>query len=44
MTGPFDLIFVDLDFAAYRPVVELILDRQLLAWNGIILVDNGKIA
>ena len=43
MTEPFDLIFVDLEFPAYRPVVEQILDRGLLAEDGIILVDNGML-
>ena len=42
MAEPFDIIFVDLDFTAYRPIVEQILDRGLLAKDGIILVDNGK--
>jgi predicted O-methyltransferase YrrM len=41
MTGPFDIIFVDLEFSAYRPIVEQILDRGLLAEDGFILVDNG---
>ena len=42
MAGPFDLVFVDIEFSAYRPVVEKILDKNLLATNGIILVDNGE--
>lgn len=41
MTGPFDLIFLDLEFSAYRPIIEQILNRGLLAEDGIILVDNG---
>lgn len=41
MTEPFDLIFVDLEFSAYCPTVRQILDRGLLAKDGIILVDNG---
>ncbi|CAI7592951.1 unnamed protein product [Penicillium viridicatum] len=40
MTGPFDLIFVDLEFSAYCPIIEQILNRGLLAEDGIILVDN----
>ncbi|OIW29125.1 S-adenosyl-L-methionine-dependent methyltransferase [Coniochaeta ligniaria NRRL 30616] len=40
LAGPFDLVFVDLEFSAYRPIVGQILDRGLLADNGIILVDN----
>ncbi|KXT18078.1 hypothetical protein AC579_4530 [Pseudocercospora musae] len=37
---PFDIIFVDLEFSAYKPIVSKILDRNLLAHNGVILVDN----
>jgi len=40
MTEPFDIIFIDLEFSAYRPIVECILDRGLLSKNGVILVDN----
>jgi predicted O-methyltransferase YrrM len=38
---PFDLIFVDLEFSMYKPIVSQILDRGLLTSGGIILVDNG---
>jgi len=41
MTEPFDIIFVDMEFSSYRSVVEQILDKGLLASDGIILVDNG---
>lgn len=37
---PFDLVFVDLEFSAYRAIVEQILDRGLLANNSTMLVDN----
>ncbi|EME80878.1 uncharacterized protein MYCFIDRAFT_189246 [Pseudocercospora fijiensis CIRAD86] len=37
---PFDIIFVDLEFSAYKPIVSKILDRGLLAQGGVILVDN----
>lgn len=40
LTEPFDIIFVDLEFSAYRPVVEQVLGRRLLTQRGIILVDN----
>ncbi|KAI4216247.1 MAG: hypothetical protein LQ351_001257 [Letrouitia transgressa] len=39
----FDIIFVDLEFSAYRPIVEQILDSKLLREDAIILVDNGKL-
>lgn len=42
-TESFDLIFVDVDFSAYLPLVKQILDQNLLATRGIILVDNGAI-
>lgn len=42
LTDPFDIIFVDIEFSAYRPIVEQILDQGLLTERGIILVDNGE--
>ncbi|KAK5628335.1 hypothetical protein RRF57_004050 [Xylaria bambusicola] len=40
LTGSFDLIFVDLEFSAYKPIVAQILARGLLDEQGIMLVDN----
>ncbi|KAI1353075.1 S-adenosyl-L-methionine-dependent methyltransferase [Xylaria sp. FL0043] len=37
---PFDLIFIDLEFSAYRPILSKILENKLLRENGVILVDN----
>ncbi|KAI0434085.1 S-adenosyl-L-methionine-dependent methyltransferase [Xylaria sp. FL1042] len=37
---PFDLIFVDLEFSAYRLIVGKILENKLLQEGGVILVDN----
>lgn len=42
MEGSFDLIFLDSAFESYKPIVEIILARELLSKRGIILVDNGK--
>jgi predicted O-methyltransferase YrrM len=42
MKEPFDMIFVDLEFSCYLPIVKQIIDRGLLAPGGVILVDNGK--
>lgn len=42
MEGSFDLIFLDSAFETYKPIVEIILARELLSKRGIILVDNGK--
>ncbi|KAH7378293.1 S-adenosyl-L-methionine-dependent methyltransferase [Pyrenochaeta sp. MPI-SDFR-AT-0127] len=41
LTGTFDVVFVDIAFDAYQDTVRAVLDLQLLAPDGIILVDNG---
>ena len=41
MSVPFDIIFVDLEFSAYRPIVDQILRKKLLTQDGVILIDNG---
>lgn len=40
LTGTFDVVFVDIAFDAYQDTVRAVLDLQLLAPDGIILVDN----
>jgi hypothetical protein len=39
--APFDIIYVDARKAEYIEYVEIILERQLLAENGIILADDS---
>ena len=34
---------MDVEFSAYLPILELIMNRGLLAKDGIILVDNGEL-
>ncbi len=41
LTGTFDIIFVDANKDGYESYVKTILDKKLLAPNGIILCDNG---
>ncbi|KAG8162604.1 hypothetical protein KVR01_008369 [Diaporthe batatas] len=40
LSGEFDLVFVDMAFGAYLPTVQVLLERKILAPNGVILVDN----
>jgi caffeoyl-CoA O-methyltransferase len=39
-TPPFDLVFVDADKAGYLGYLDLVLDRGLLAADGVVVVDN----
>lgn len=43
LTGKFDIIFVDIAFDAYEDTVRTVLDNELLAPDGVILVDNGRL-
>lgn len=38
--GPFDIIFIDCDKQDYIELYDMIMDRKLLAQDGIILADN----
>jgi predicted O-methyltransferase YrrM len=38
--GPFDIIFVDADKQDYIEFYDLIMERRLLAQDGIIVADN----
>jgi O-methyltransferase len=38
--GPFDIIFIDCDKHDYIELYDMIMDRKLLAQDGIILADN----
>ena len=40
MHGPFDIIFIDADKKDYIEYYDMIMDRKLLAQDGIILADN----
>lgn len=42
LTGTFDIIFVDANKDGYLGYVKAILDRRLLAPNGVIVCDNGE--
>lgn len=43
LTGEFDIIFVDANKEGYEGYVKQILDKKLLAPNGFIMCDNGKL-
>jgi caffeoyl-CoA O-methyltransferase len=38
--GPFDIIFIDADKKDYIEFYDMIMERKLLAQDGIILADN----
>lgn len=38
--GPFDIIFIDADKKDYVEIYDMIMERRLLAQDGIILADN----
>ena len=38
--GPFDIIFIDADKKDYIEFYDMIMERRLLAQDGIILADN----
>jgi len=42
LNGQFDLVFVDMAFGAYLSTIQVLLERKLLAPDGVILVDNGE--
>lgn len=42
LTGTFDIIFVDANKDRYQGYVKQILDKKLLAKDGLIMADNGK--
>ena len=42
-TGTFDIIFVDADKEGYEGYVRTVLDRKLLARDGVIICDNGNL-
>ncbi len=42
LEGAFDLIFMDSNPEEYPLYFDMILERQLLAPKGIIVVDNGR--
>lgn len=44
LSGVFDIVFVDADKEGYEGYVKHVLDRKLLAPNGIIICDNGKLS
>lgn len=39
-TGPFDLIFLDANKPCHRTCYEIIMSRNLLAPNGVLVIDN----
>lgn len=41
--GPFDIIFIDADKENYIEYFDMIMERKLLAPDGIILADNGTL-
>lgn len=38
--GPYDIIFIDADKKDYVEIYDMIMERKLLAQDGIILADN----
>lgn len=42
VSGGFDIVFVDADKEGYEDYVKTVLDRKLLAQNGVIICDNGE--
>ncbi|KAH8714827.1 hypothetical protein GQ44DRAFT_730556 [Phaeosphaeriaceae sp. PMI808] len=42
MNEPFDIIFVDLEFSTYLRIVRQVLNQNLLAASGVMLVDNSS--
>jgi predicted O-methyltransferase YrrM len=42
LRGEFDLIFIDADKPGYKTYFDLILEKGLLAKDGIILTDNSN--
>lgn len=38
--GPFDIIFIDTEKKEYTEVYDMIMERKLLAQDGIIVADN----
>ena len=43
VTGTFDIIFVDADKEGYEGYVRTALDQKLLARDGVMICDNGKL-
>jgi|SRR5579859_3379890 len=41
MRGTFDIIFIDADKPGYKTYFEIILEKGLLAKDGIIITDNS---
>lgn len=43
LIGGFDIIFIDANKEGYEGYVRQILDKKLLAPDGFIMCDNGKV-